>query len=236
MDRLDTLWKYQELDLAMDQYILDKKNSDLRQKLLKLRDYLIKQEETLVKLDDDAEQKNNLLSKVQHEYNEISSTIKSQIEKLQAGEIKALDELEEMTKEGLALKDRIRKKEDELKKLVKELDNFQNKLNDIRQKVARAKKEYTEMKKVYDEQVLSINEELNNLKEQRDKLAAGIDKVLMTKYKNIKASKTPVISQLIDNQCGGCFMSLASLVIQRVKDKKQIVECENCGRILYYKE
>jgi len=236
MDRLDTLWKYQELDLAMDQFILDKKNSDLRQKLLKLRDYLVKQEDTLLKLDEEAEQKTNTLNKVQNDYNEISSTIKSRIEKLQAGKVSTVDELEELTKEGLMLKDKIRKKEDELNKLMKELNNFQTKLNDIRQKVAKAKKEYTDVKKVYDDQVAKINEELAELKQKRDKLGASIDNTLMTKYKNIKASKTPVISQLVDNQCGGCFMSLASLVVQKVKDGNQIVECENCGRILYYKE
>jgi predicted nucleic acid-binding Zn-ribbon protein len=30
-------------------------------------------------------------------------------------------------------------------------------------------------------------------------------------------------------------MSLASLVAQNVKEKKSIIECENCGRLLYYR-
>ena len=236
MERLGTLWKYQEIDLLMDQHILDKKNSDSRKKLLKIRNYLVRQEENLISMDKDASQRNNLLGKLYDEYNGISGRIHTQIEKMESDEIISMEELEQLTKEGLILKDLIRRKEEELKRLSKDLDNFKKRINNIRQKVSEAKKEYIEVKKVYDAEVAAINKELAILKKQRDAVAQNIDKALMAKYKNIKASRTPVISPLTGNQCGGCFMSLASLVVQRVKDGKRIVECENCGRILYDKE
>ena len=146
------------------------------------------------------------------------------------------EELEVIIKEGMALNDRIRRKEEELKKLTQEMKDFQSRLANIQRKVANAKKEYVDVKKHYDVEVKKINEELGKLKEQRDKIGEGIDKALLAKYKNIKASRSPVISILMGNQCDGCFMSLASLVVQRVKDGKRIVECENCGRILFDKE
>jgi predicted nucleic acid-binding Zn-ribbon protein len=236
MEQLGTLWKYQELDLLMDQYILEKKNSELRQQLLKIKNYLVKQERSLVSMDSDATNKNQLLNKLQQEFNSIEERIKVQMEKLESEEVDSLDEIDELMKEGFQLRDRIRKKEVELKRLDKELQTFVNKIQDIRQRVAKAKEEYIAVKKDYDVEVAGINQELNKLKGQRDKMGSSINRELMMKYKNIKASRTPVMSPLIGNQCAGCNMSLASLMIQRVKDAERIVECENCGRILFDKE
>lgn len=236
MNRLETLWKYQELDLQMDQYIMEKKNSDSRQKLLKIKNYLLKQEKNLLHMDDNADKKLDLLAKLEAEFNSLNDRIQAQLEKLKSDDVLSVQELEEITKEGLVLNDSIRKKEEELKRIRQEHENFQKKLDDIRRKVADAKNEYLDVKKDYDAEVKKINEDLLKLKKQRDKIGEGISKSLLAKYKNIKASKSPVISLLTDNQCDGCFMSLASLVVKRVKDGNRIVECENCGRILYYRE
>ncbi|HHU48410.1 MAG: zinc ribbon domain-containing protein [Caldicoprobacterales bacterium] len=236
MERLEALWKYQELDLLVDQYNLEKKNSDSRQRLLKIKNYLIKQEQNLVSMDNNADMKLDLLAKLHQEYSNIKDRIQIQLAKLETDEVLSLEELDELTKEGLTLKNNIRKKEEELEKLTQDLKKFQRRLDDIRKRVASAKTEYVEVKKDYDAEVKKINEELLKVKSQRDKIGEEISKPLMAKYKNIKSSKSPVISLLSDNQCDGCFMSLASLVIQRVKDGKKIVECENCGRILYYRE
>ncbi|HBQ24885.1 MAG TPA: hypothetical protein DD791_00695 [Syntrophomonas sp.] len=235
MEQLDMLWKYQELDLLMDQYVFDQKNSDLRQKLLKLKNYLVKQDEYLVRLDSEAARKSSFCNKIQHECENIGSTIQKEREKLETGEITVIMDLDEMGKKGMELRERILKKEEELKRLLKELNAFQKKLDDIRVKVAKAKKEYADVKKDYDEEIAKLRQERAKVKEQRDNLEADIDKALLAKYKNIKTSKTPVISLMENNQCGGCFMSLASLVVQKVKERTKIVECENCGRILYYK-
>ncbi|NLC44944.1 MAG: hypothetical protein GX783_11785 [Clostridiales bacterium] len=236
MEQLETLWKYQELDLLMDQYILEKKNSESRRQLLKIKNYLVKQERSLVSMDSDATKKNQLLNKLQQEFNSIEERMQVQMERLKSEELDSLDEVEELAKEGFQLQDRIHRKEDELKKLDRELHNFINRIQDIRQRVAKAKDDYVTVKKEYDAEAAGINEELNKLKVQRDKLGSVISNELMNKYRNIKASRTPVMSPLVGNQCDGCNMSLASLMIQRVKDGKRIVECENCGRILFYKE
>src|SRR5690554_3040687 len=121
MEQLGTLWKYQELDLLIDQYILEKKNSELRQQLLKIKNYLVKQERSLVSMDSDATNKNQLLNKLQQEFNSIEERIKVQMEKLESEEVDYLDEIDELMKEGFQLRDRIRKKEVELKRLDKEL-------------------------------------------------------------------------------------------------------------------
>ena len=98
MERLGTLWKYQEIDLLMDQHILDKKNSDSRKKLLKIRNYLVRQEENLISMDKDASQRNNLLGKLYESTMNQRQRIHTQIEKMESDEIISMEELEQLTK------------------------------------------------------------------------------------------------------------------------------------------
>ena len=115
-----------------------KKNSDSRQKLLKIKNYLLKQEKPL-HMDDNADKKLDLLAKLEAEFNSLNDRIQAQLEKLKSDDVLSVQELEEITKEGLVLNDSIRKKEEELKRIRQEHENFQEKLDDIRRKVADAK-------------------------------------------------------------------------------------------------
>ena len=235
MEQLDMLWKYQDLDLLMDQYVADQRNSDSRKKLLKLKRYLVKQDNYLVRLDREAQRKSSLCDKIRQECDTIRSSMETEREKLSTDEAPTMVDLDAMEKSGIEMKGQILKKEASLKQLLQEMKVFQKKLDDIREKVARAKKDYINVKKDYDAEVAKIRQERAGVKKKRDSLGAGIDPPLLTKYRNIKASKTPVLSVMENNQCGGCFINLASLVVQKVRNGEKIVECENCGRILYYK-
>jgi len=63
MKQLDLLWYYQKLDMQMDEYESEKKNSPLRQKLIKLMGYLKEQQEQLVSLNDEADKKAMYITK-----------------------------------------------------------------------------------------------------------------------------------------------------------------------------
>ena len=41
------------------------------------------------------------------------------------------------------------------------------------------------------------------------------------------------MAKLIDGQCSGCFMSLPNATLLELKENQKIVECDNCGRIIY---
>ena len=235
MEQLDMLWKYQDLDLLMDQYVADQRNSDSRKKLLKLKRYLVKQDNYLVRLDREAQRKSSICDRIRQECDTIRSSMETEREKLSSDEAPTMAELDKMEKTGMEMKGQILKKEAALKQLLQEMETFRKKLDDIREKVAGAKKDYINVKKDYDAEVAKMRQERGKVKEKRDGVGAGIEPALLAKYRNIKASKTPVLSVMENNQCGGCFINLASLVVQKVRNGEKIVECENCGRILYYK-
>ena len=41
------------------------------------------------------------------------------------------------------------------------------------------------------------------------------------------------IARVINSKCGGCNMSLPMVMLKKIATTDGIVECENCGRILY---
>ena len=61
----------------------------------------------------------------------------------------------------------------------------------------------------------------------------GIEPELLERYKVIRQHSMPPIAKLIGGQCTGCNMALPSAVSRRIAEGKELVECDNCGRILY---
>lgn len=234
MEQLDLLWQYQEFDLVLDQYDQERKNHPLRHTLLKLKNYLMDQQSQLMKLDEEADRRQQQLARLQKEYELLAAQLGEEQHKVAVGAFTTLQQVEQLEKDGKALRDKAARKEEELKRLIREMENMAKKIEDIGHKIAKAKKEYAEVKESYDEAVKAIMAEYNKVKAQRDQFAVQLDKGLLSKYKNIRTTRTPVISTILQDRCGGCNMSMASLVIQKVKDKKRVVECENCGRILFY--
>ena len=58
----------------------------------------------------------------------------------------------------------------------------------------------------------------------------------MKRYKNIKGRRVNPVAKVVAAQCAGCNMEIAQYVLSRAKTTGGIVECENCGRILYIED
>jgi len=233
MGRLDMLWDYQNLDLMMDKYDNMRRNSPLRHKLIELKNYLMEQQEQLLKLNDEAEKKNHILNRINHEYESIVNTFKSDYLKVEGGQVKNVKQLEEMQNVAMELKDKLAKKEEELKNLLKDIQALSSRLEEIRVRMVKAKKEYSGIKARYDSEIDDIQKEYKRLKAQRDELKSKIDDGLIKKYNRLKSSRNTAMVMIEQDCCGGCNMTLAALVLERLKKENGIIECENCGRILY---
>ena len=233
MEQLDLLWKYQELDLQIDEYEAEKKNSPLRQKLIKLLQYLKEQQKQLINLNDELEKKAQAYNKVRHEFENIKNSLKSDEEWLASDLEKDLKRLDEVEEKLMKAKEKLKQKQKELQTLIKDIESLKAQLDEVRVNINKGKKEYAEVKQKYDAEISIMEENCEKIRKQQEELERKVDKNLLNKYKSLKGSRITAIASIEQDRCGGCNMSLASLVIQRVKEHKTIVECENCGRILY---
>jgi len=128
----------------------------------------------------------------------------------------------------------IRKLEDEELEVMVEADKVKIEI-DATEKTARATKE-------------SISRQLNDLEtksktlesrqeelaKERDALTSEIDGDLLNRFERLFNSKGDAAVVAIEHGvCTGCHMKVTTATTSRVKAGKEIVSCENCGRILY---
>ncbi|HEX3445883.1 MAG TPA: C4-type zinc ribbon domain-containing protein [Chthoniobacterales bacterium] len=80
----------------------------------------------------------------------------------------------------------------------------------------------------------ALEQRLRETAAERETLAAAIDPDLLSRYQRLFTSKdgTPIV-QVEHEVCMGCHMKNTTTTVHRAKLAREIVYCEQCGRILY---
>jgi len=150
------------------------------------------------------------------------------------------------------------RKNEEFQALSNEIKRFENEIHDIEDReldlmesaetskaaVSASEKEFAQAKNQINSQLAdldtklkSIESELQRLEAERATLATGIDEDLVNRYDRLFASKgDAAIVPLQHEVCMGCHMKVTTQTAVRVKGNKEIVNCEQCARILYHEE
>ncbi|MBV9391950.1 MAG: hypothetical protein JOY96_08680, partial [Verrucomicrobia bacterium] len=70
---------------------------------------------------------------------------------------------------------------------------------------------------------------------EREQLSQSIDPNLLFRYNRLFLSKGGDAVVPIEHEvCMGCHMKNTTTLVHRVKLEREIVHCEQCGRMLYY--
>ncbi len=80
-------------------------------------------------------------------------------------------------------------------------------------------------------------EKLRNLEEEKETLLPKIPSDQMKLFKQISSKKNGIVlSPVTDEFCTMCHMRVRPQTVNELIAGSQIITCENCGRILYYKK
>ncbi len=77
--------------------------------------------------------------------------------------------------------------------------------------------------------------ELEEARGRRTELAAGVERHLLQQYERLLRDfgyEDP-IAHVEDDSCSGCKMRLAQNTLERLREGRELVACENCHRIIY---
>jgi len=77
-------------------------------------------------------------------------------------------------------------------------------------------------------------EGLSSLTRARDELVQKIKKPLLAAYERLRNRYKRAIVPVKDDNCLGCFMKLPTSITAHGRTDKEVLVCENCGRILYW--
>ena len=232
MEQYELLWKYQQVDMELDQYEKEMRGNSNRKELLKHRDFLLEQQNVLKKIETDVEVMSDRMEALADEIKRLSGSV---AEATATFENNRPDNLEDVKKQMASIQKliaTITRYEAELAKMRKDSEARDRQQREVRVRAAKARAEFDRIKVIYDEEYKVAAVKLEALKKKVAKEAEGIDPQLLEKYKAIKRHAAPPITRLHDDRCGGCNMQLSAADKDKVRSGVPYVECENCGRII----
>lgn len=79
-----------------------------------------------------------------------------------------------------------------------------------------------------------LESELARLEPAREEAVAKVtDKHLLSRYEAIrKKSGSTAVAKILEHKCDGCHVAVTTYTIRSIFEEKDIMYCENCGRIL----
>lgn len=144
------------------------------------------------------------------------------------------DEFQAIGHEIERYENEIRKIEDEELELMMEADKLKADLGVEEKKAATVKESIARQTADLDAKSKTLESRLEELTKERAEIAGKIDEDLLGRFERLFKSKgDAVIVPLEHEVCTGCHMKVTTQTAHRAKAGKEIVSCENCGRILY---
>lgn len=235
MGQLDLLWDYQAVETEYKQFETTLKSTPERKQFMRVRNFLIQQQNALKKLEEDVIAKQQRIAELHMQFEAVEKANEAgskALEALDEDDIKAVEIQRKAFETVQATLIRMRK---ELTELIAELERSDVQLREMLGKISQAKKEYTELKEINTKELEKVAPELERFKEKVAQAAQKVEPSLLKRYKSIKKNRANPVAKIEDEKCSGCNMALPSLMVSKIKEAdKRIYECENCGRILYY--
>jgi hypothetical protein len=145
------------------------------------------------------------------------------------------DEFQAISHEIERYQNEIGKIEDEELELMVLADNIKADLADEEKKAAEAKDSIARQTADLDEKSKALDSQLKALTTERSELAGKIDEDLLGRFERLFKSKGDAAVVAIEHGvCTGCHMKVTTATASQVRAGKEMVSCENCGRILYF--
>jgi len=144
------------------------------------------------------------------------------------------DEFQAIGHEIERYENEIRKIEDEELELMIEADKLRADLGVEEKKAATVKESVTRQTADLEAKSKTLESRLEELTKERAEIAGKIDEDLLGRFERLFKSKGDAVVVPLEHEvCTGCHMKVTTQTAHRAKAGKEIVSCDNCGRILY---
>lgn len=236
MSKLDELYAYHEAVQQLDQLETQVKATPHRQKLNKLHSFLSEQQSHIKSTQQQIEKRSETVGRLSAQFDELQHQFE-----LEQSEFEIMDQDEECTAAEMAesgaaieaLLEKITAIRKELFETIRWLEKAMEEYRDTFSNAAKAKKEYDEVRVLCEEELNASKPKLDLLQAEVEKRKQCVEPVLLEHYAKVKSQHAVPMARVENNQCSGCNMSLPTSVVKCVASGSAIIECENCGRMLY---
>lgn len=231
---IEQLLKYQEIDAGLRKIEMELAGSEARKKAVAAKKFLESVDETVNKLDVKAAELAHIYEKMQSESKILSEQREEFIGALEHAEDE--NALNYLSKKADELYAKVKNLSQEASKVAEAMQAVYKEYAGIRNNIKTAQAQYTENGKIYNELKASKQDERTKIESELKELEKNVDAELMERYKSKRAAKIfPIVYEVRGNVCGACNMELPTSVLAGLKNG-DIIECDQCGRLLYLKK
>jgi len=157
--------------------------------------------------------------------------------KTQQYETRKNDEFRAMGNEIERYEKEIQKIEDQELELMDQADKLKVEVVAEEKKAAGARESIARQMADLEEKAKTLEGRLNALTAERTELSGKVEEDWLSRFERLFASKGDAAVVALEHEvCTGCHMKVTTQTAHRVKNGKEIVSCEQCGRILYAAE
>ncbi len=150
--------------------------------------------------------------------------------------IKTNEEYAALTQEIDYMKNTISQTEDTVLKLLEDIEAKMAELEELRTAAAGARGELEGRIAELKGELATLRERVMLKNDERTRVAMHVDGRILLRYERILISKgDSALVPLVEDVCTGCYKHLPPQAVIEVKRGNRFVECESCGRILYWK-
>ncbi len=236
MGKLDAMLLYQQTEqkkLEAEQAV---RSTPARQKLSRLHKLLKTQQATIQKLTEETETRLSQIIKLSEQAKRLEERIElenSALATITGDEESTAAEMTELRVDIERLQKEINQVVREAKKLLSEAEKAAEEYRETNLTAKNAKKEYDQVRAVCEKERDDSAEMLASFDEKLEQIRKDVDPALFQRYEKVKQHYAAPIVPVIGGKCSGCNMSLPMVMLKRLNAPDAVLECENCGRILY---
>ena len=129
----------------------------------------------------------------------------------------------------------IRAIEDQELELMEQADKVKAEVAEADKLAANARDSVARQTTDLEAKASALEARLQELTTERAEIASRIDEDLLDRFTRLFKSKgDAAVVGLVHEFCTGCHMKITTQTVHRVKNGREIVSCEQCGRILYW--
>jgi predicted nucleic acid-binding Zn-ribbon protein len=168
------------------------------------------------------------------ELDDLGSKIAAVEKKLYGGSMKNPRELSGFQQELEILKAQRGEREDKLLAIMMDVETAQQDVSRKSSEFAAVEKDWNENQQKLSNQQTELETELAKLEQKRELIVGQTDSASLRLYEEMRrARQGQAVAKVMQGRCQGCRISLPMSDQQRARMGHELVQCSNCGRILY---
>ncbi|PRR77224.1 putative zinc ribbon domain protein [Clostridium liquoris] len=126
----------------------------------------------------------------------------------------------------------IEEKENQAMALLEKEEVITNEIASLGKTLEKIRDEFNSYKENADKAQSKVKEEFERCKNEINVIRNKIPLELLKDFDEIKAQKKVAVALLQKNVCTGCKIKVSAITLDEINKGKEIVHCDNCGRIL----